>query len=105
MTDNAFDPDSVAVAAGETVTFRFTNNGAAEHDAFIGDAEAQKEHGEAMASGDHSGHNMKDGDAVLLEPGKTGEITYAFKEGERLLIGCHQPGHYEAGMKAEITVS
>ncbi len=87
------------------MTFRFANDGKVDHDAFIGDAKAQEEHGEAMASGDHAGHNMKDGDSVLLEPGESGEITHEFKKGEKLLIGCHQPGHYEAGMKSEIAVS
>ena len=31
-------------------------------------------------------------------------MTYTFKGGESLLIGCHQPGHYEAGMKVSLTV-
>jgi uncharacterized cupredoxin-like copper-binding protein len=105
MTDNAFDPNSLSVKSGETVTFRFTNDGALPHDAFIGDAEAQKEHGESMDSGDMEGHNMDDGDSLLLEPGKSGELTHTFEDAGEILIGCHQPGHYEAGMKSTVTVS
>ena len=105
MKDNAFDPNSLSVEAGEKVTFRFTNDGAVAHDAYIGDAEAQEEHGESMDSGDMEGHNMHDGDALLLEPGKSGELTHTFEEAGEILIGCHQPGHYEAGMKSTITVS
>lgn len=106
MTDNAFNPNALSVAAGETVTFKFTNDGAVEHDAFIGDAQAQEEHGEEMDSGEGmEGHNMEDGDALLLKPGDTGELTHTFDEAGEILIGCHQPGHYEAGMKSTITVS
>lgn len=106
MTDNAFDPNSLSVAAGETITFKFTNEGSLTHDAFIGDAEAQEEHGDSMASGDGmAGHNMDDGDALLLEPDDTGELTHTFDETGDVLIGCHQPGHYEAGMKSTVTVS
>lgn len=79
------------------MTFKFTNDGAVNHDASIGDADAQEEYGESMDSGD--------GDALLLEPGKSGEITHTFQDTGEILIGCHQAGHYEAGMKSEITVS
>ncbi|CAN5804824.1 plastocyanin/azurin family copper-binding protein [soil metagenome] len=106
MVDNAFDPSSLTVAEGETVTFKFTNTGAVAHDAFIGDASAQDEHGESMEEGDDmAGHNMEDGDALLLDPGQTGELTHTFDEAGEIFIGCHQPGHYEAGMKSTVTVS
>lgn len=105
MKDNAFDPNSLSVKSGETLTFKFTNDGAVDHDAFIGDADAQEEHGESMDSGEMEGHNMDKGEALLLEPGKSGEITHTFEDAGKVLIGCHQPGHYEAGMKSEITVS
>ena len=39
-----------------------------------------------------------------VEPDETGEITHTFAEGDRLLIGCHEPGHYEAGMHGTITI-
>jgi len=106
MIDNSFEPNSISVAAGETVTFLFTNNGSMAHDAFIGPASEQEEHGQAMDSGEGmEGHNMEGSDALLLEPGDSGELTYSFEEAGEILIGCHQPGHYEAGMKATITVS
>lgn len=104
MTDNAFDPGSLSVAAGETVTFKFTNKGAVAHEAYIGDSKAQEEHGESM-EGDMEGHSMHGGDVLLLDPGKTGELTHRFEEAGEILIGCHQPGHYEAGMKSTVTVS
>jgi uncharacterized cupredoxin-like copper-binding protein len=42
--------------------------------------------------------------AVTVEPGKTRSITTMFDETGTVLIGCHEPGHWEAGMKATITV-
>ena len=105
MVDNAFEPNALTVSAGETVAFRFKNDGAVTHDAFIGDAEEQEKHGKAMDSGDHEGHNMEGGDSLLLDSGESGDLTYTFEEAGEILIGCHQPGHYEAGMKSTITVT
>jgi uncharacterized cupredoxin-like copper-binding protein len=103
MVDNAFNPASIDVSSGETVTFRFTNNGSVAHDAFIGDEEAQKEHGEAMKN-NSGGHEAHGGEGIIVDPGDTGDYTYTFEEAGQILIGCHQPGHYEAGMKSTITV-
>jgi len=109
MRDIAYSPDTVTVAAGETVRFVFTNTGEVAHDAFIGDAAAQREHGMDM-SDDSSGmdHGAMGGDttdAVTVDPGKTGELTYTFEDGDDVVIGCHQPGHYEAGMRLTIKVT
>jgi uncharacterized cupredoxin-like copper-binding protein len=108
MTDMAYSPDTIAVSKGETVTFRFHNNGQAIHEAVIGDEGFQMEHGASMTDStmDGMGHDgMGSDDTVTVEPGMTGEMTYRFDESGTMLIGCHQPGHYEAGMKATITVS
>jgi uncharacterized cupredoxin-like copper-binding protein len=45
------------------------------------------------------------GDAIDVEPGKTGELTHAFKANEQLLIGCHEEGHYVQGMKVQVNVT
>ena len=37
-------------------------------------------------------------------PGETGSLSMTFAEARSLLIGCHEPGHYEAGMRATLTV-
>jgi uncharacterized cupredoxin-like copper-binding protein len=105
MVENAFNPANLNVSSGETVTFRFTNNGSLAHEAFIGDEEAQQEHSEAMGntSGGHDAHGSEEG--IVVEPGGTAELSYTFEEDGQTLIGCHQPGHYEAGMKSTITVS
>ena len=102
MVDNAFRPGELTVSSGETVNFRFKNNGALAHDAFIGDAEAQREHGKTMGSGGHEGHGS---DGITVQPGQTAQLTYTFDDPGRIEIGCHQPGHYESGMKVTVTVS
>lgn len=104
MRDVAYEPATVSVKAGETVKFVFRNVGEAVHDAFIGDEAAQAEHEQEMRD-DGGGHHGDDDHAVTVKPGKTGSLTYTFKGGESLLIGCHQPGHYQAGMKMSFTAA
>lgn len=106
MVDIAFEPESIEVAAGETVRFVFTNSGEVAHDAYIGDADAQNDHESEMRDaegGGHMGHGG-DEDALTVEPGDTGELTHTFTESESLEIGCHQPGHYDAGMRIDVEV-
>lgn len=106
MVDIAFDPSEVEVRAGETVRFVFTNTGGVPHDAFIGDHDAQADHAAAMAARHGGDHGQDETDAVTVEPGERAEITHTFgAEDDGLLIGCHQPGHYEAGMVTLIHVS
>jgi uncharacterized cupredoxin-like copper-binding protein len=113
MTDMAFSPPAFTANAGETVTFRFRNDGKVVHEAIIGDADYQADHRAAMmsgASGMSDGHGMDHGDTgagstVTVKPGKTGELTYRFDQAGTMFIGCHQPGHYEAGMQATVAVS
>ena len=109
MRDIEFEPDRVTVAQGETVAFRFINRGQLTHDAFIGDEDEQEEHeAEARAAdedgGGHAAHEEGGGSAITVEPGKSGELTYTFDEPGETLIGCHEPGHYEDGMKVAVTV-
>jgi uncharacterized cupredoxin-like copper-binding protein len=101
--DFRFDPASIEVSAGETVTFRVTNTGAIPHDFTLGDEATQQSHAEEME--EMAGMAMPDEpNAVVVDPGETRELTWHFTEAGELLIGCHQTGHYEAGMKAQITV-
>jgi uncharacterized cupredoxin-like copper-binding protein len=103
MRDNDFDPAFIQIKAGETITFVFHNEGSADHDAFIGDLAAQDEH--ETESGDAAMHHGSDNYATSVKPGKTGTITRTFDEGDDLWIGCHETGHYAAGMKIKLDVS
>jgi uncharacterized cupredoxin-like copper-binding protein len=43
---------------------------------------------------------------VAVEPGSTGETVRTFSAGDEVLIGCHQPGHYDdAGMRLMVAVA
>ena len=109
MRDTAFSPGKVDIKAGETVRFVFTNDGALTHDAFIGNKAAQVDHEMEMRQMGGMGHNghdpMSDEDATTVKPGKTGEITYTFGASSKLLIGCHEEGHYAAGMHIAINMT
>jgi len=100
--DLRFDPATIAVAPGETVRFELINEGEAVHEFLIGDEAAQAEFEEEMASGEMH-HDTDAGMAV--DPGQTETFDYTFPDtaGE-LLAGCHEPGHYDGGMVANITV-
>jgi uncharacterized cupredoxin-like copper-binding protein len=101
--DFRFDPSSIEVAVGEIVTFRVTNTGAIPHDFTLGDEATQQSHAEEME--EMPGMAMSDEpNAMALAPGETRELTWHFTEAGELLIGCHETGHYEAGMKAQVTV-
>lgn len=103
MTDDLrYAPDALTVRAGETVRFVVHNAGAVVHEFLIGTEEEQLAFEEEMAAG-HGGEH--DGDAgVTVEPGNTEEFTYSFESAGQLLIGCHEPGHWEGGMRADLVV-
>ncbi|MEB0208830.1 cupredoxin family protein [Pseudomonas sp. CCC3.1] len=131
MTDIAFNPKSLDVKAGETVHFVLVNKGQLLHEFNLGHAamhaEHQKEMLEMQQSGmltatgmnhvgmDHSamGHGsmdmpgMKhdDPNSVLVEPGKTAELTWTFAKTDNLEFACNVPGHYQAGMVGQLKVA
>jgi uncharacterized cupredoxin-like copper-binding protein len=110
MHDIAFSPSHITVPTDEPVRLVFHNLGSVPHDAFIGDARAQMGHEEMMSSmasmggmdhGNEHGHD----DGLTVRPGETGTLTHTFEAGDDVLIGCHEPGHYDAGMKLTVTTS
>jgi uncharacterized cupredoxin-like copper-binding protein len=108
MSEFAFDPGSLDVAAGETITFVVTNAGVVEHEFRLSNEHRIEEH---KASG-HAGHSEQgedgqneDEDVVLLLPaGESGEITVTFPDDTTVFtqIACLIPGHHEAGMGGAI---
>lgn len=102
-----FEPDSVDVQVGETITFALTNSGSIVHEFLIGDEEFQQEHAEEMAEMMDEGA-MEHGDTpngLEVDPGETAELTWTFTEEGELLYGCHEPGHYQGGMVGTINVT
>lgn len=123
MIDNAYEPESVQVKAGETVRFVLTNAGQLLHEFNIGTAamhaEHQKEmatmveHGMLTATGVNQqmmnmdmggGHTMKhdDPNSVLVAPGEKKEIVWKFTKAVDLEFACNIPGHYESGMVGQV---
>jgi uncharacterized cupredoxin-like copper-binding protein len=114
MAPLAYKPNVVRVAANEFVQFKFVNKTNAPHEALVGDTAAQVKHAKemkamakAMAEGDsmdmsHSGHNTKE--FVSIKANSTATLNYKFGKAGRTMIGCHQPGHWEGGMKITVLV-
>lgn len=100
--DIVFEPDSLTITVGETITFTVTNTGALPHDFLIGTSEMQDEHDAEMAEGMTGMH--EEPNAFVLAAGETKSLTWTFTEAGELLFGCHQIGHYAAGMVGTITV-
>lgn len=48
---------------------------------------------------------MSAANVVSVEPGATGEITFTFAKVGTLLMGCHETGHYAAGMVGTINIT
>jgi uncharacterized cupredoxin-like copper-binding protein len=97
------EPAAMTVKAGQPVTFVVTNAGAIQHEFFVGDQGAQDDHEMAMASMATMGADEPDG--IVLKPGETMELTHTFATAGAFQAGCHETGHYAAGMKATITVT
>jgi len=93
---------SSTVPAGVPVTFVVMNAGAIDHEFYVGDEAAQAEHEEEMMAG---GMRHDEPDGISVKPGETKELIHTFEAPGEMLAGCHEPGHYTAGMKAAITVT
>jgi len=125
MKENFFEPETIEVKPGETIRFRIANQGELVHEFNIGTAAMHAEHQKEMATMmehgalkddriDHAmmkmdmggGRTMEhdDPNAVLLEPGKSGEVIWKFGKAMALDFACTVPGHYEAGMVGRMHV-
>jgi uncharacterized cupredoxin-like copper-binding protein len=98
MSEFAYAPATLTVTAGQEVRFVFHNDGATLHEAVIGDEEVQ-------VAADHADHHAHRAAAVEVAPGATGALVYRFDEPGQVVIGCHQPGHYQSGMRAVVDVT
>ncbi|MBV7546141.1 cupredoxin family protein [Pseudomonas sp. PDM26] len=123
MGDMSFTPQAIDIKAGETVRFVLVNKGQLLHEFNLGDAAMHARHQQEMLQMQQSGmlmptgmkamdhgkmdHGMKhdDPNSVLVEPGKTAELTWTFSKATSLEFACNIPGHYQAGMVGKLTVS
>jgi len=98
-----YAPDELTVKSAQTVRFIVTNVGKMRHEFAIGDAEEQRRHAEMMKEMPDMKHD--EGNAISLEPGETKELIWRFAKRGKVEVACHLPGHYEAGMRAIVTVA
>ncbi|MGH8511059.1 MAG: cupredoxin domain-containing protein [Gammaproteobacteria bacterium] len=97
-----YDPSEITVRPGETIRFEVKNDGKLRHEFMIGDAAEQRMHSEMMKRDPDMVHN--DANTLALEAGEGKTLVWQFGEAGELEIGCHVPGHYEAGMLARVRV-
>lgn len=126
MKDTAFEPQRIAIQAGETVRFVVRNDGQLVHEFNVGTAAMHADHQKQMAmmvdhgmlEADKINHGMMSGgqmsggqmmhddpNSILLEPGQTGEVVLKFTDPTTLQFACNVPGHYEAGMVGTLNVT
>lgn len=97
-----YQPDQLTVQSGETVRIVLTNAGKIRHELLIGDQEEQREHAEIMKQ--HADMVHDDPNGVTVEAGETKELIWRFGAPGQIEFACHVPGHYEAGMRAQVTI-
>lgn len=103
MTDDMrFQPAQMQVKAGETVEFVVRNDGTIRHEFFLGGEDEQSSH--EMEMRETSGMQHDEANGVSVEPGQSKTLRHMFAEAGSIIAGCHETGHYAAGMKAEISV-
>lgn len=100
MLDRRFSPDSFTFSQGSVVVFRFRNTTAERHQAAVGDGNFQQDRVSGQLDPNDPLVNT-----VVVEPGGTADLPYRMDVPGELLIGCHEPGHWEAGMRATVTVT
>jgi uncharacterized cupredoxin-like copper-binding protein len=99
-----FEPNSISTTVGETVRLIIKNVGELEHEFVLDDHKGIMAHKVKMEQADDEmGH--KDPNSLRLDSGKEGSIVWKFKNKGNFEFACLIQGHYEAGMKGNVTVS
>ncbi|WP_066459029.1 cupredoxin domain-containing protein [Castellaniella caeni] len=99
-----FHPSTIAVHVGETITLDIKNTGKLQHELTIGKLDELQAHAQQMRQHpDMPAHH--EANAITLDPGHQGTLTWTFATPGTLDFACLIPGHYEAGMKGQFVVS
>jgi len=88
---------------GKTYYFVVANQGKSMHEFMVMSGSAGNMNGMSMGSMDKGALASID----MIDPGQTATLDYtvpASMAGSHLEFACHFSGHYEAGMKLEVTV-
>tara|TARA_B100000029_G_scaffold400406_1_gene399326 strand:- start:38 stop:535 length:498 start_codon:yes stop_codon:yes gene_type:complete len=125
MYDNYYVPNKFKVKKNETIKFIVYNYGEFVHEFNIATQKMHLKHQPEMmrmveneilltdridkkkmkelSKKDHS-MSHSHSNSVLLEPNQNGEIIWKFSTDANLEVACNVPGHYQAGMVANIKI-
>lgn len=98
-----FTPDNVTVKQGETVRFVIHNAGQLPHEFSLGTEKELKAHYEVMKK--FPGMEHAEANQISLQPGQQGEVIWRFTQSGVVHFACLHVGHYDAGMKGQVTVT
>ncbi|MBL4748382.1 MAG: cupredoxin domain-containing protein [Magnetovibrio sp.] len=95
ISDLAYDLKKLTVKNGETIRFIIVNKDEMEHEFTLGK--------KVMQAADRV--KMAVPYAVSVGDLETKELIWTFKGADKIEFDCNIPGHYEAGMTGEITIT
>ena len=123
MHDNYYEPSKIEIKKGETVKFVVKNKGElvhefniatktmhlkhqpemmmlVENEIILSDKIDKKKMMEMAKKNPSMAHSHSN--SVLLSPGESADLIWKFTNSVKIEAACNVPGHYEAGMVAEI---
>ena len=123
MYDNYYEPSKIEIKKGETVKFVVKNKGElvhefniatktmhlkhqpemmmlVENEIILSDKIDKKKMMEMVKKNPSMAHSHSN--SVLLSPGESADLIWKFTNSVKIEAACNVPGHYEAGMVAEI---
>ena len=123
MYDNYYEPNKFKIKKNETIKFVVENKGQlvhefniatkemhlkhqpemqmmVEHEILLADKIDKKKMMEMAKKNPSMAHSHSN--SVLLSPGESADLIWKFTNSVKIEAACNVPGHYEAGMVAEI---
>jgi uncharacterized cupredoxin-like copper-binding protein len=97
-----YRPAAIEVKAGQTVRLAVRNAGETEHEFVLDTHDEIMAHKMAMEESPAMRHDEPN--SVRLAPGQSGNIVWRFTAAGTLTFACLIPGHFEAGMRGDVTV-
>lgn len=100
MFDGSFQPAELTISSPEAILFVFTNHGTVPHEFFLADDDAHARYDESLQRGE-----KRPSTAVVVPTGRTAEFSTYFSSPGTVVIACHMPGQFEAGMRLPVNVT
>jgi uncharacterized cupredoxin-like copper-binding protein len=98
-----FSPATVQARVGEPLRFIVINQGKLPHEFVLGKEADLVAHAKDMQRAQATHHHHQN--ALSVKPGETGTLLWTFDQAGVWGVACFEPGHYAAGMRAEVRVS